>query len=147
MADLNLSAGSAAVQTLKNSQKLGKEFGSVITDQQADMERSVQEQHRKRLQEKANEARRQHMFEFRAVEKYEYDKAHEQEIEKLKTEITNKHGKKAWSEIESIKQTIKAEDAQEKKYVDHDRQKMNDLFFWCLGAAALVTYFFKLYKL
>jgi len=30
--------------------------------------------------------------------------------------------------------------------MDTDRNKMNNLFWWCATVAALITYFFKLYK-
>jgi len=31
--------------------------------------------------------------------------------------------------------------------MDRDRHKQIDLFCWCLTAAALITYFLKLYKI
>ena len=98
----------AAAQTLKGAQSAGNELGQVVASQQADMERAVQEQHRKRLQEKARQVQQAAMAEFKAVERYEREKAHQQEIEKLKTEVVRKHGKNAWSEVESLKLKIKS---------------------------------------
>lgn len=137
----------AASQTLKGAQSAGKELGQIVASQQADMEHAVQEQHRKRMQEKARQVQQAAMAEFKAVERYEREKAHQQEIEKLKYEVVKKHGKNAWSEVESLKLKIKKEQDEEDKFMTADRQKAQDAFFWCLGAAALITYFLKLYKL
>jgi len=41
----------------------------------------------------------------------------------------------------------KKERDDEMKYMDSDRNRMNNLFWWCLTVAALITYFFKLYKI
>lgn len=147
MSDINLSAGKTAVNSLKEAQNIGKELGGVITSQQADMEKTIQEQSRKRMEAKAKEAYLKQMAEFKAFEKYERNKAHEAEINKLKNQVTNKYGKGAWSEVEALKAKLEKERLEEEKYINSDRQKQTDVFFWCLGAAALITYFFKLYKI
>jgi hypothetical protein len=147
MADINLSAGKAAANSLKEAQNVGKELGGVISSQQAEMEKNIQEQSRKRMEAKARETYLKQMAEFKAFEKYEKNKAHEYEITKLKKEVSSKYGKNAWSEVEALKAKLEKERLEEENYINSDRQKQTDLFFWCLGAAALVTYFFKLYKL
>jgi len=106
MANVDLSAGKTAVNTLKEAQNIGKQLGSVVTDQQADMERAVQEQHRKRMQTKAQQEL------MRASQDFRLKKEHDEEM----------------------------------KFMDSDRYKMTRVFWWCLTVAALVTYFFKLYK-
>jgi hypothetical protein len=146
MANVDLSAGKTAVNTLKEAQNVGKQLGSVVTDQQADMERTVQEQHRKRMQAKAQQELMRASQDFKAYEKYELEKKHQKEIDNLKLEAIRKYGKNAWSEIESVKARIKKEHDDEMKYMDSDRYKMTRVFWWCATAAALVTYFFKLYK-
>lgn len=147
MADINLSTGKSAANTLKEAQNIGKELGGVITSQQADMEKTVQEQSRIRMEAKAKEAYVKQMAEFKAFEKYERNKEHEAQINKLKNQVTSKYGKNAWSEVEALKSKLEKERLEEESYVNSDRQKQANVFFWCLGAAALVTYFFKLYKL
>ena len=147
MADINLSAGKAAVNTLKEAQNVGKQLSGVVTDQQADMEKSVQEQHRQRMREKAKAELMAASEEFRAFDKYEAEKQHKKEIDKLKAQATQKYGKNAWAEVEAIKVRTKKERDDEMKYMDSDRNRMNNLFWWCLTVAALITYFFKLYKL
>ena len=146
MTNINLSAGKAAVDTLKEAQNIGKQLSGVVTDQQADMEKSVQEQHRKRMQEKAQVELQAASEDFRAYDKYEAEKKHQQKVDQLKQEATRKYGKNAWAEIESVKAKIKKERDDEMKYMDTDRNKMVNLFWWCLTVSALITYFFKLYK-
>jgi hypothetical protein len=41
---------------------------------------------------------------------------------------------------------MEKERSAEEKLMDVDRQKQMQLFWWCMTAAAIVTYFFKLYK-
>ena len=147
MADPIISGAQGAASTLKSAQQAGKQLGSVVMDQQADMENTIQQQHKARVQAKLAEQRRATMLEVRAVEKYEQEKAHQRELEKLKQDIIRKHGKNAWVEVEAVKAKIQKEAEAESKLMDHDRQKQIQVFWWCMTAAALVTYFFKLYKL
>ena len=137
----------ASAGTLKGAQAAGKELGSVVTSQQADMEAAVQQQHRARVQAKLAAETRAAMLEVRAVEKYERQKAHEKEIEKVKQDTIRKHGKNAWIEVEAVKAKMQKDAEEESKQMDHDRQRQIEVFWWCMTAAALVTYFFKLYKL
>jgi len=146
MADPIVTGAQGAVSTLKGAQNAGKQLGSVVSDQQADMENSVQQQHIQRMQAKAKKEHRQAMAEFRAFEKYESDKAHAKEIEKIKNEAISKYGKNAWTEIEALKNKMEKERSEEANLMDVDRQKQVQVFWWCMTAAALVTYFFKLYK-
>lgn len=146
MADINLSAAKAAVGTLKEAQNVGKQLSGVVTDQQADMEKAVHQQHTQRLQARAKQEYLISIAEFKAFEKYEKEKAQEKEIEKLKAQAIQKYGKNAWSEIEATKLKMIKEREEENKYMDKDRQKQIQAFWWCATAAALITYFFKLYK-
>ena len=136
----------AAASTLKGAQAASKELGSVVIAQQADMEAAVQQQHRARLKAQADEARRAAMAEFRAVERYEAEKAHEREVQRLKAETIARHGKNAWTEVEAVRAKMERDRADELKYMDKDRGRQIQVFWWCMTAAAAVTYFFKLYK-
>jgi len=147
MADPILSGAQGAAATLKGAQQAGKQLGSVVMDQQADMEKAIQQQHKARVQAKLAEERRATMLEVRAVEKYEQEKAHQRELEKLKQDTIRKHGKNAWAEVEAVKSKLQKEAEAENKLIDYDRQKQIQVFWWCMTAAALVTYFFKLYKI
>ena len=142
-----IAGAKSAASTLKGAQAAGKELGSVVTSQQADMEAAIQQQHKARVQTRLAEERRAVMLEVRAVEKYEQQKAHDREIEKLKQDTIRKHGKNAWIEVEALKAKMQKDSEAENKLMDHDRQRQVQVFWWCMTAAALVTYFFKLYKL
>jgi len=141
-----VAAAKSAANTLKGAQAAGKELGSVVTSQQADMENAVQQQHAARLRAKAEEARRAAMVEFRAVERYEAQKSHEREVQRIKAETIARHGKNAWTEVEAVKSKMERERQEELKYMDKDRGRQIQVFWWCMTAAAAVTYFFKLYK-
>ena len=146
MSDPIITGAQGAVSTLKGAQNVGKQLGSVVSDQQADMEANVREQHRQRMVAKARKDYMDSMAEFRAYEKYEKNKAHEKEVENIKKQATSKYGKNAWGEIEALKSKMERERSAEEKLMDVDRQKQMQLFWWCMTAAAIVTYFFKLYK-
>ena len=136
----------AAASTLKGAQAAGKELGSVVTSQQADMEAAVQQQHKARMQAKLAEQRHSAMAEFRAVERYEAQKTHQREVERIKQDIIRKHGKNAWTEVEAVKAKMERDREQELKYMDKDRARQIQVFWWCMTAAAAVTYLLKLYK-
>ena len=136
----------AAASTLKGAQAASKELGSVVIAQQADMEAAVQQQHRARLKAQADEARRAAMAEFRAVDRYEAEKAHQREVERIKQDIIRKHGKNAWTEVEAVRAKMERDRQQELKYMDKDRARQIQVFWWCMTAAAAVTYLLKLYK-
>ena len=144
---MDLASGAkSAAGTLKGAQAAGKELGSVVTSQQADMEAAVQQQHQARLRAKAEEARRAAMAEFKAVERYEAEKAHQREVERIKQQTISKYGKTAWTEVEAVKAKMERERQEELKFMDKDRARQVQVFWWCMTAAAAVTYFFKLYK-
>ena len=147
MADPIVAGAQSAVNTLKAAQGASKQLSAVVMDQQADMEKAVQQQHVQRLKAKAEQEYLATLAEFRAYEKYQKEKAHQRKIDELKLEAIKKYGKTAWAEIEATKVKMEKERADELKYMDKDRNKQAQLFWWCMTAAALVTYFFKLYKL
>jgi ribonucleotide reductase alpha subunit len=136
-----------ASTTLKEAQKIGKELGSVVSDQQADMEASVQKEHKARITAKLSEAARKASLEVRAVEKFESKYRHEQELAKLKADTIRKYGKDAWVKVEAEKALIEKERQAELTAMDIDRNKQLDVLCWCMTVAALITYFLKLYKI
>jgi hypothetical protein len=135
-----------AVSTLKNAQSVSKDLGKIVVDQQADIEATVNEQHRIRVEAKLKENAIKAAAEFKAFERYERDKAHQRELQHLKERAIAKYGKNAWVEIESLKNKLEKERTDENKLISNDRDKINQLFWWCATVAALITYFLKLYK-
>ena len=146
MSDPIVAGAQGAVNTLKAAQGASKQLSAVVMDQQADMEKAVHQQHVQRLKAKAEQEYLATLAEFRAYEKYQKEKAHQQKVNELKLEAIKKYGKTAWAEIEATKVKMEKDRADELKYMDKDRQKQIQVFWWCMTAAALVTYFFKLYK-
>jgi len=136
-----------ASTTLKEAQKIGKELGSVVSDQQADMEAAVQNQHKARVTAKLAEAARKASLEVRALEKFESNFRHEQELAKLKADTIRKYGKDAWNKVEAEKALMEKERQVELTAMDIDRHKQLDVLCWCMTVAALITYFLKLYKI
>jgi len=136
-----------ASTTLKEAQKIGKDLGSVVSDQQADMEATVQKEHKNRVAARLAETARKASLEVRAVEKFESNFRHEQELAKLKADTIRKYGKDAWNKVEAEKNIMEKERQAELTAMDIDRHKQIDLFCWCLTTAALITYFLKLYKI
>jgi hypothetical protein len=146
MTDPFIAGAQGAVSTLKGAQNVGKDLGKIVGDQQSDMEATVREQHRKRMLEKQRLEMINHAAEFKAFQKFEQDKAHEKELQKLKATAISKYGKDAWAQIEAVKAKQEKERSAEDKLMDHDRQKQMQVFWWCMTVSALITYFFKLYK-
>ena len=137
----------SATTALKNAQSAGKELGAVVSSQQADMEATVQREHQARVKAKLTEQARKSTLEYKALEKFESKMKLDRDIAKLKAETIQKYGKDAWSKVEAEKAIIEKEYQVELSAMDHDRQKQIDVLCWCFTAAALITYFFKLYKL
>jgi hypothetical protein len=137
----------SAAAALKAAQSAGKELGSVVSSQQADMEASIQREHKARVTAKLAEANRQASLELRALEKFESKMRYEQDIAKLKAETIRKYGKDAWTKVEAEKAQMEKDRQAELSAMDHDRHKQIDLLCWCFTAGALITYLLKLYKI
>jgi hypothetical protein len=137
----------SATTALKTAQSAGKELGAVVSSQQADMEAVIQREHQSRVKSKLAEQHRASTLELRALEKFESKIKYEQDVARLKAETIRKYGKDAWIKVEAEKAVIEKEYKAELSAMDHDRQKQVDLLCWCFTVAALITYFFKLYKI
>ena len=137
----------SATTALKTAQSAGKELGAVVSSQQADMEAGVQREHQARVKAKLTEQHRKSTLEYRALEKFESKINHERDVARLKTETIQKYGKDAWAKVEAEKATIEKEYQAELSAMDYDRHRQIDALCWCFTASALITYFFKLYKL
>jgi hypothetical protein len=137
----------SATTAFKTAQSAGKELGAVVSSQQADMEATVQREHQARVKSKLVEQQRKTTLEYRALEKFESKMKYERDVARLKAETIQKYGKDAWSKVEVEKAVIEKDYQAELSAMDRDRQKQIDVLCWCITAAALITYFFKLYKL
>jgi hypothetical protein len=137
----------SAATTLKAAQTAGKELGAVVSSQQADMEAAIQREHKARITAKLAEEQRKSTLEYKALEKFESKIRYEQDIARLKAETIRKHGKDAWAKVEAEKAIMEKERQAEMSAMDHDRQRQVDVLCWCFTFGALITYFFKLYKI
>jgi hypothetical protein len=137
----------SAATTLKAAQTAGKELGAVVTSQQADMEATIQREHKARITAKLAEDDRKSSLELRALAKFESKMRYEQEIAKLKADTIRKYGKDAWVKVEAEKAQMEKDRNTELSAMDRDRQRQIDLLCWCFVAGTLITYFFKLYKI
>jgi hypothetical protein len=137
----------SATTTLKAAQSAGKELGSVVSGQQADMEAAVQREHQARVKSKLTEQHRKSTLEYRALEKFETKMKYERDVARLKAETIQKYGKDAWAKVEAEKDIIEKEHQAELSAMERDRQRQFDVLCWCFVAGTLVAYFLKLYKL
>ncbi len=137
---------SGGLDALKQAKKLGDDTGKFVREIQGDMEKTVQNEQKKRVQERHQQEQLLINAELNAIRKFEEELQREQLVKKLKTDLTAKHGKDAWNQVQKIKTEIQALNAQDMKFIDRDRHRLQDLFWYCVGVAALLTYFFKLYK-
>ena len=68
-----------------------------------------------------------------------------QEVKKMelrmKAEVVNKYGHKAWDEIQVIKQRMLKEEAQNKKLFDDDLKAVRRVQLYCFLVAAVISYF------
>lgn len=68
-----------------------------------------------------------------------------QEVKKMelrmKAEVINKYGTKAWDEIQVIKQRMLKEEAQNKKLFDQDLNAVRRVQLYCFLTAAVIAYF------
>jgi hypothetical protein len=146
MSDSIINGAQGVVSTLKGAQSVGKDLGKIVGQSQSDIESTVNEQHRQRLEAKAREQALKQVAEFRAFNEFEKEMTHKRELLELKKKAIAKYGPKSWDQIEQIKNKLEKERLAEEKLISNDRKKVQDVFWWCLTASALVTYFFKLYK-
>ncbi len=137
----------SATTALKSAQSAGKELGAVVSTQQADMEAAVQREHQSRVKAKLTEQHRKSTLEYRALEKFESKMKYDREVARLKAETIQKYDKDAWIKVEAEKAVIEKEYKAELSAMDYDRHRQIDALCWCFTASALITYFFKLYKL
>jgi hypothetical protein len=138
---------SNGLNALKQAKKLGDDTGKFVGEIQSDMEKSVQNEQKKRVQERRQQEQLLINTELAAIRKFEEELERQELVKKLKTDLTAKHGKDAWTKVEKYKGEIQEQNAQDMKFINKDRQKVQDLLWYCIGVAALLVYFFKLYKL
>lgn len=140
------SIAKVAVSTIKEAKEAGEELGRMIVEMQVQNERQVRQFQNKVLKERREARFHDQELDQRALNEWIADQNRIKNLENVKLEVEKTYGKGAWEKIQATKQRMLEIEKQDKKAADELRHKMNDLFWWCLGAAALITFAFKLYK-
>lgn len=135
-----------AVDTIKEAKEAGEEIGRMIQEINEANERTVREYHMRVLRERR--AARQHDRELdqRALNEWLAEQERERNKAQVREEVERTYGRGSWEKIEATKARMVQTEAEDRRHADEMRLKMNDLLWWCLGTAALITYAFRLYK-
>ena len=135
-----------AVDTIKEAKEAGEELGRLITEVQADNERAVRQYQQRVLKERREQRAHDRDLDQRAINEWIAEEQRAKNVEQVRQEIERTYGRGAWEKIQATKKKIQEIEAQDLRAANELRNRMNDLFWWCLGAAALITYVFQLYK-
>ena len=135
-----------AVDTIKEAKQAGEEIGRIITDMQADNERQIRQYHNRVIRERREARQHDRELDQRALDEWLAEEVREKNKQQVRAEVERTYGRGSWDKIEAAKARMLQIEAEDKRVADELRHKMDDLFWWCLGAAALITYAFKLYK-
>lgn len=97
-------------------------------------------------QQKAAERRKAQQYQpdttvMKAFKEYEVIQEVKKMELRMKAEVINKYGAKAWDEIQVIKQRMMKEEAFNKKMFDKDLNAVRRVQLYCFLAAAVVAYF------
>ena len=135
-----------AVDTIKEAKEAGEEIGRMIQEINEANERLIRDYHNRVIRERR--AARQHDRELdqRALDEWLADQERERTRQQVRQEVERTYGAGSWQKIEETKARMVKTEAEDKQHADEMRLKMNDLLWWCIGASALITYGFKLYK-
>jgi hypothetical protein len=135
-----------AVDTIKEAKEAGEELGRLITDIQAENERAVRQYQHRVLKERREQRAHERELDQIAINEWIAEEQRAKNVEQVRQEIERTYGRGAWDKIQETKRRIKAIEEEDMQAANELRNRMNDLFWWCLGTAALVTYIFQLYK-
>ena len=135
-----------AVDTIKEAKEAGEELGRWITEVQAENERAVRQYQQRVLRERREQRAHDRDLDQRALNEWIAEQQRLQNVERVRQEVERTYGRGAWEKVQETKRRIQDIEAQDLKAANELRHRMNDLFWWCLGVAALLTYTFQLHK-
>lgn len=140
------SLAKAAVNTIRDAKEAGEELGRLVSEIKEDNERLIR-QHQEQILRQRSRARKHALeVEQRAIDEFRQDIERKEARVRLREEIDKKYGRGSWEKIKDIQDKIEKLEAQDLYDANEMRRKMDDLLWWCLGIAAILTYAFKLYK-
>jgi phage terminase Nu1 subunit (DNA packaging protein) len=135
-----------AVDTIKEAKEAGEEIGRMVAEIQAENERSVRQYQARVLAERQEQRIHERELDQIAMHQWIAEEQRQQHQEKVRQDVERTYGRGSWDKIQATKTRIKQLEAQDLQAANELRNRMNDLLWWCIGIAALLTYAFKLYK-
>ena len=96
-------------------------------------------------QQRAAERRKEQQYQpdttvMKAFKEYELVQEVKKMELRMKAEVINKYGSRAWDDIQAIKQRMIKQEAQNKKMFDSDMTAVRRVQLYCFLAAAVVSY-------
>ena len=135
-----------AVDTIKEAKEAGEEIGRMVAEIQAENERSVKQYQARVLAERQEQRIHERELDQIAMHQWIAEEQRQQHQEKVRQDVERTYGRGSWDKIQATKTRIKQLEADDLRAANELRNRMNDLLWWCIGIAALLTYAFKLYK-
>ena len=135
-----------AVDTIKEAKEAGEEIGRMVAEIQAENERSVRQYQARVLAERQEQRIHERELDQIAMHQWIAEEQRQQHQEKVRQDVERTYGRGSWDKIQATKTRIKQLEADDLRAANELRNRMNDLLWWCIGIAALLTYAFKLYK-
>lgn len=135
-----------AVDTIKEAKEAGEEIGRMVAEIQAENERSVRQYQARVLAERQEQRIHERELDQIAMHQWIAEQQRQQNQEKVRQDVERTYGRGSWDKIQATKTRIKQLEADDLRAANELRNRMNDLLWWCIGIAALLTYAFKLYK-
>jgi len=135
-----------AVDTIKEAKEAGEELGRMVAEIQAENERSVKQYQARVISERQEQRIHERELDQIAMHQWIAEEQRRQNQEKVRQDVERTYGGGSWDKIQATKARLKQLEAQDLQAANELRNRMNDLLWWCIGIAALLTYAFKLYK-
>jgi len=129
------------VKTLTGSLDVARESAKSLTKSIENVQKDGAEV----AQQKAAERRKAQQFVpdttvVKALKEYELVQEVKKMELRMKAEVVNKYGPKAWDDVLVIKQRLIKQEAQNKKMFDSDMQAVRRVQMYCFLVAAVVSY-------
>ena len=135
-----------AVNTIREAKEAGEELGRMIVEMQEQNERQIRQHQHQVLRERREAREHDRELDQRALTEWIAEEEREKNKLLVRAEVERTYGKGAWEKIEATKARMVRTESEDRRAADEMRHRMNDLFWWCLGISALITYAFRLYK-
>ena len=135
-----------AVDAIKEAKQAGEEIGRMIQELNEANERQVRQYQHQVLRERREARQHELDLDQLALNEWMAEQERERNKAQVREEVERTYGRGSWEKIEATKARMVQTEAEDKRHADEMRLKMNDLLWWCLGTAALITYAFRLYK-